>query len=244
MEKSKTVSWKMIAFYTFIFIQFTAWMTLIFAQGSWLHYLSYGSVVLCFIYAMVCSYTEKDSVFQLGACFFTAIADFFLILLKGEQKTLAMCAFLIAQGFYACRTFLLAEEVREKKLQITLRAVFSVIGGAAVGIVLQEKAEALFVISVVYYVNLILSMVFAFMHFHKSLSAKLLAIGLLCFALCDISIGFDFLIDIFSLSEGNFIYFIAHLPVSFVTIFYPPSQALLCLSVKTYAFFKRSYYEE
>lgn len=224
---------KNVSLVVFILIQFSIWLKLIFDYGEWGTYLSYGTVVFCFVYSLFFLGKQKDSIFQSGAFFFTCIADYFLILLGGQNKTLAMCAFLCAQIFYACRVYLLAKSEKEKRLQILLRVSLGVVGAVATFVVLKEKTEALFVISVVYYVQLLLSMVFSFLHFKDGLSAKLLAIGLLSFALCDISIGFDFLIGIFSLGEESILYFIVHkMPVSMVTLFYPPSQTLLCASAK------------
>ena len=234
MKKDTLLNCKRISLFAFIAVEFALWMLILFADfgGMLMRCISYGSVVLCFAYSLFYLEGKKDSLLQSGALLFTAVADFFLILLGGQHKTLAMCAFLCAQIFYAARIYLLASSEAEKKLQLILRLCTSTLGALLVLLVLREGAEALFVISVVYYVNLILSMCFAFAHCKEGLGVLLLAIGLLCFALCDISIGFDFLVDIFSLEEGNFIYTVVSLPISFVNVFYPPSQTLLCISAK------------
>ena len=166
---------------------------------------------------------------QFTALLFTLFADYFLILKDGERKTLAMVFFLIAQIAYAMKTLRFASSEKERKLHTVLRLSLSIIGAAVTLLVLGKDCEALFVISVVYYINLTVSMVISFIH-SRSGEALITGIGLLLFALCDISIGFYFLIDIFSLGAGSFIYdFITSVP-SFVYIFYPPSQAVLAIS--------------
>jgi uncharacterized membrane protein YhhN len=176
---------------------------------------------------------------QFAALLFTLIADYFLVLKDAERKTLAMIFFLIAQMAYAMKTLRFDTSKKEKMLHAVLRLSLSIIGAAATLLVLGEACEMLFVISVIYYVNLLISMVISFLH-SRSKEALVTGIGLLCFALCDVSIGFDFLVDIFSLTEGNFIFdFIAKAP-SFVHIFYPPSQTILAIS----AFFSSDFDRE
>ena len=166
---------------------------------------------------------------QFTALLFTLFADYLLILKDGERKTLAMVFFLIAQMAYAMKTLRFATSEKERRLHTVSRLSLSFIGAVVTLLVLGKDCEALFVISVVYYINLIISMVVAFIH-SRSGEALITGIGLLLFALCDISIGFYFLIDIFSLGTGDFIYdFITSVP-SFVYIFYPPSQAVLTIS--------------
>jgi hypothetical protein len=140
-----------------------------------------------------------------------------------------MVFFLIAQAAYAMKTLRFATSEREKRLHAVLRLSFSIIGAAATLLILGKDCEALFVISVVYYANLLISMVISFVH-SRSKEALITGIGLLLFALCDISIGFDFLIDIFSLGEGDLIFDFMEKSPSFVYIFYPPSQAVLAIS--------------
>ncbi|MBQ3234773.1 MAG: hypothetical protein IJA97_01270 [Clostridia bacterium] len=214
---------------SFTLIMAVLWVIIVFVSGN--KYLTYASVLTCAIFALINFSKEKSVVFQILAFAFTLVADFFLMILEGSYKTVAMSTFLIAQIFYALKILLYARSKAEKRLQIVLRGTLSVIGGLAVFIVLRENTEALFVISVIYYINLILSAVFAYIHFDKGCEQKLTAIGLTLFALCDITIGFDFLIDIFSLGKTSVLYKINHLKISLVHVFYYPSQTLLSLSV-------------
>lgn len=231
MENQKLTFIRKVTLWAFCAVQFVVWILLIFVKKiPNPHVLSYAATLFCLAVTLFFCRKQTDWALQAAAFLFTCIADFFLVLLMGEQKTLAMCAFLCAQICYAWRTLLFAKTAKERWLNVVLRLVLSALAAVAVVAVLREKAEPLFVISLVYYANLILSIVFSFAHFKDGIVPKLTAIGLLCFSLCDITIGFDFLINIFSLSQGNLIYEIVHLPVSLVTVFYPPSQAILCAS--------------
>lgn len=225
------------AFYFFILAQGAIWGVLLFADIGWHKYLAYANVALCFAYSFAFLRKENHTILQCGAFACTCVADFFLILLEGAYKTTAMFFFLGAQLLYAVRVFLLCEGQKEKSLQIWLRIAASAASLICLLAVLKEDAQLLFAVSLVYYVNLVISLIFAFIHWKQGISVRLLAVGLLCFACCDLSIGFDFLIDIFSLGESSFLYFITHLPISFVTLFYPPSQTLLCLSTHADEFF-------
>ena len=189
--------------------------------------LYYAAIFLCFITSLVLLRFCKGSVFTSIAFFFTVIADFFLILL-GTGKLVAMCAFTLTQIFYCFRTLSIAASKKERICNVTVRLIASAIATIAVFVVLKEGAEPLFVISLIYYVNLLTNIAFAFLHFRKH---PFFAIGLLLFAFCDALIGLSFVEDIFALPEGNFIDVLWSLPVHLESMFYQPSQVLLALSV-------------
>ncbi len=214
----------------FVLVEFVLYMILLFGDWQYMRFLSYGITVLCLTIAIIFISKKEQKLFQIGAFVCTLVADFFLVIKQGEHKTLAMWFFLGAQIFYACRTYYLAYYPKERLIQLFSRIIISVLVIIIACIILKSKVEFLFIISVVYYFNMLMSILFAFMHFKEDLSVKLLAIGLMLFACCDISIGFDFMIDIFALTKGNFIYDIMHSGVHFVNLFYPPSQVLLAIS--------------
>ncbi|MBQ7923901.1 MAG: hypothetical protein IJ329_01190 [Clostridia bacterium] len=222
---------KPIYLFAFLAVELAAWFCVLFLSGSYVRFISYGAVALALVFAALFVEKRADTLFAVGGLFFTCIADIFLVLLQKEGDTLAMCVFLCAQLCYAGRTYLLAEGKKERLVQVTVRIIGSIVGGAATWIIVGATTQAVFVISVVYYVNLVCSIVFSFLHWKKHARARYMAIGFLSFALCDLSIGFDFLIDIFSLGETSFLYRLMHANVSFVDLFYPPSQAILGASV-------------
>ena len=221
---------KPIYLFAFLAVEFAAWLCVLVVSGSWVRFLSYSAVALSFFFALFFIEKNADTLFAIGGLFCTCVADIFLVLLQREGDTFAMCVFLCSQICYAGRTCLLAEKKTEKWVQVGIRAALSMIGALITVLVLREKTQAVFVISVVYYVNLLCSVVFAFVHF-KTPRARYMAFGFLSFAFCDLSIGLHFLVDIFSLPPTHFIPKLLSADVSFVDLFYPPSQALLGASV-------------
>ena len=96
-------------------------------------------------------------------------------------------------------------------------------------IVLKEKTDALSLISLFYYANLIMNIVFAFMQTKKS---TIFAIGLLLFAMCDFFIGLSVMADSYlQLSAENLLYKLNDLDFNFAWLFYVPSQACIALSL-------------
>lgn len=214
----------------FLLVQVVFWVFVVFSK-TYTHYFTYASVVASFVYVLATLPKTRVELYQILAFAFTLVADYFLIL-KWNNYDIAMCFFLVVQLFYSTRVFLLAKSKKEKAIQGVLHGVVSVVAIILCKLVLKEGANLLAVVSVVYYFNLLVSLVFSFVHFKDSKTAKLLAFGLLCFALCDIHVGFETISNMFNLSAGNFIYDLSHMEISLVKIFYPPSQTLLALGSK------------
>lgn len=227
----KKLTYKQIVLFAFIALQLVLYFVLNFAKLNNSHYLSYGIVCLCLVFAIVYIFLDCHSYFAILAFIFTLIADYFLVLKGGEHKTLAMCFFMCAQIMYGAIVYLYAPYPKERIAQILTRIIISIIAIILAFIILKDKVQTLFIISVVYYFNMLISIVFAFYHFKKDLAIKLLAIGLVLFSLCDISIGLTFLVDIFSLGQNNIICKILNLPINYVNIFYPISQIVIACSV-------------
>ena len=222
---------KSIYLFAFLSIEFALWICVLVLSGAWVRFLSYATVAIAFLFTLLFMEKRVDTLLAIGGLFCTCVADIFLVILQKEGDTLAMCVFLCAQACYAGRTYLLAKSRKEGLVQVLVRVGLSVLIGLATVLVLRAKTKAVFVISTVYYVNLLCSIVFSFWHWKGSARAKLMAVGFLSFSLCDVSIGLDFLIDIFALGEGSALYAFLHGGVSFVDVFYPPSQAILGASV-------------
>lgn len=228
MEAFKKASfYEKIYISLFVFLELSIFPT-VFMRYEAIHTVFYYfAIVLCFVTSLVLVRACKSAVFTSIALFFTVVADFFLILL-GTGKLIAMCAFTLTQIFYCFRTLSIAGSKRERLSNVAIRLVSSAIAVLAVFLVLKEDAEPLFVISLVYYANLLINIVFAFLHFKRH---PLFALGLLLFACCDALIGLSFVEEIFALPEGNFIDVLWSLPVHLESMFYQPSQVLLALSM-------------
>jgi hypothetical protein len=72
-------------------------------------------------------------------------------------------------------------------------------------LVLGSRLDAVSMLSMVYYVNLVCNVLFAFMNFRKT---GLFAFALLAFVLSDTLLGFRFLSDYFLIPRGSFVYYV------------------------------------
>ena len=73
----------------------------------------------------------------------------------------------------------------------------------------------------------------------KKVLVNILAIALVCFAVCDTFIGFANIGPYMSISEGSLIYKLLSSEIDIAWAFYVPSQALLSISLLTQKIKKR-----
>ena len=93
---------------------------------------------------------------------------------------------------------------------------------------LGTAADAVAIVSMFYYANLLVNIVFAFCQPHVT---RLLAIGLTLFILCDTLIGLSCLDAYVAISEDSFIWKLIHPGFDLAWAFYLPSQTLIALSL-------------
>lgn len=214
---------KIIALSIFALIQ-TVYLVLVIVTGR-----DYFTSVLISASFMIlsCSKTKSYLFMQIGlVC--TVFADIFLVVIEPMIQLPAMIFFSGTQICYFLRIFFETKSKKEKLIHLILRASLTVIVQIITIIVLKEKTDALSLVSMLYYTNLILNVIFAFIHFKKS---PVLAIGLLLFLLCDTIIGLDIMASSYisgtALEAVNS--FISG--ANWAWIFYVPSQALIASSL-------------
>ncbi len=174
--------------------------------------------------------------FEKSAAFFctqtalvcTLCADYFLVCLPELRQLPAMIFFSVAQMAYFVRIYLDDESRARRKAHIIVRAAASAAAIAVTLAVLRENADAVAVISMFYYVNLILNAVFSMFSFKKNM---LFSIGLALFVLCDFVIGFSFIGTYLPIAENALIYKIIYPGFDLAWAFYLPSQALIAISL-------------
>lgn len=189
------------------------------------HYLYYGFIVLSFIYSIIIS--ERFTLLNWGIAL-TLIADTFLVLLGNSNyiyQIMGVLFFGIAQLFYFVFLFL-KENVKVKKIHVIVRVSLTLIMCLLTKIVLKENCNLLSILSIFYITNLVINVVFSFLNFKQM---KIFAIGLLCFTLCDLSLGFAYLDGFFNVSNNAFISFFMNPPIDLSWFFYIPSQVLINL---------------
>ena len=198
-------------------------------QGKANIIVSYLVVVLCCLFATLYFEKTKKYLFTQAALFFTIMADLFLVVIRPIQQLPAMIFFSFVQISYFLRLYFNSKSEKEKRIHLTVRVSLSVIAILIAVIVLKQKTDAVSIISIFYYANLIVNIVFAFVQYKSS---KLFAIGLLLFLGCDTLVGINALVTQYITSPNaqaisNAIFGSLNL----AWIFYVPSQTLLALSL-------------
>ncbi|MBE6619079.1 MAG: hypothetical protein E7626_04780 [Ruminococcaceae bacterium] len=191
--------------------------------------ISYSAIVLAFVFSLVNLNKSREWLLTALALLCTLFADYFLVLLGGEEKLIAMCFFSVTQICYFLRIYLAHKEKKIRIVHLILRAVLIAVSVAVTFTVLKDKTDALSIISIVYYANLILNVIFAFAQFKIS---PLFATGLLLFAFCDAFVGLSVLEDLYiDIGVSSLIRRINPLELNLAWIFYVPSQTLIALSL-------------
>ena len=224
-KNKKTLSFAAVGF---IITEIALGIILQTAGGDVTRYTSFSAIVLACLFCILFAARERDYLLTQLAFICTVCADYFLIITPVRQQLPAMLFFSVTQIAYFLRIYLDDENKTRRTWHITARAALSVIAVAATLLILGSAADAVAVVSMFYYANLIINVIFAFTDFKKS---PALAIGLLLFSLCDAVIGLDFLDGYIAVAPDSFIYKIIHPGFDLAWGFYLPAQTLLALSL-------------
>lgn len=211
--------------FCFLLIELILYILILTTGGTLLVACSYISIVICFLYALL--QISRRNGLILGGLACTVAADFFLVVCSPIQQLWGMVFFLMAQTLYAIK---LHTASRSKKILVA-RVLLILLAEAAAWIILKNKIDALVVISVCYYANLIVDIVEAFTLFRGN---KLLPIGLVLFLLCDTIIGLQAASGVYlAIPEHSLLYRILFMDFHLSWFFYLPSQVLIALSTST-----------
>lgn len=215
-KKQKALSFGFVAIETVLYI-------LILTTGGTVLWVSeFAAIALCFVYAL--SNIKKTAPFVPAALAFTVVADFFLVVCHPQKRLWGMAFFLCAQCVYA----LLLHGHNKKGVFIGVRLGLTALAVAITFAVLGGGADALAIVSMCYYANLIVNLFMAFCRFKEN---RLLAIGLLMFLLCDTVIGLQVASEGYlHIGEDTLLQKIIFPPFDLAWLFYLPSQALIALS--------------
>ena len=190
--------------------------------------VSYTSVVIAFIFSLLYFKTDKFYLLTLIGLLCTVFADLFLVVIEPIKQIPAMLFFSITQICYFIRIYLKQDNKKERTIHVIIRIITVLICIIATIIVLKDKIDFLSLISLFYYANLLVNTIFAFVYFNNN---KLFAIGLLCFTLCDLFIGFSILDQSYiSIKDNSILQFLCNPGFNIAWLFYVPSQTLISLS--------------
>ncbi len=202
-----------------IFVQVTT--------GNALIGVSYGAILLACAFVALCFDRTARWVLMQVALLGTICADYFLVVKGAQQQFLAMLFFSLTQLAYAGRLFVEEKSQTRRAIHFIARVGFPLLVIATTFVVLRGGADRVALISMFYFANLALNVVFAFLQGKKS---RLFAIGLALFLCCDVFIGLSLIEGWLPLKEGSFLYALAHPSFNAAWAFYIPAQTLLALS--------------
>ena len=208
----------------FISAELVLYLLILTTGGQMLAYSCFISIVLCFVHGLLhFKHGNKLLIFGLGC---TVMADLCLVVLSPVQRLWGMIFFLGAQTLYA---IFLHRQTKSTAL-LLIRIILSVAALLITALVLRDKTDALALVSLCYYANLIMNIVTSFAGFRNN---KLLCIGFVLFLLCDTVIGLQAACGGYlPIEEGSLLYQIIFMPFNLAWFFYLPSQVLISLSVK------------
>lgn len=211
---------KQLPILVFLLAEVVLYILILTTSGELLVWSSFGAIVLCFLFALLQD-GERLLVAGLGC---TVAADFFLVVCQPRQQLWGMVCFLAVQTQYA----IWLQRGGANRARLAVRLALTVcVAAIAVGI-LKDKTDALALVSVCYYVNLIMNMVEAFAKFRK---LRLFAIGLVLFILCDTVIGLQVASEGYlPIGEDTWLHRILFVDFNLAWMFYLPSQALIALT--------------
>lgn len=191
-------------------------------------WVCYSVIILAFLFSVMgflpC-FGRGDILITAGLTF-TLAADWCLVIEEPILPLIAMVFFNGAQLCYAAAVYCRQRSRVEKTVHIWLRVGLSATAVAVVFAILGRGADALSVISVVYYVNLLLNCLLSFLQGRRG---ALLGLGFLLFALCDVFVGLDNLDMYFTIARDSLIWRLTHNGLNMAWIFYVPSQAMIAI---------------
>ena len=190
--------------------------------------LRYTAIVLACLFCILFAETSDSYLFTQLALVFTLMADYFLVCRDTVQQLPGMLCFSVVQIAYFMRLYREDKCSTRRKLHLGLRMALSVAVVAVTLAVLGKSCDAVAIVSMFYYANLILNAVFACMDFKKN---PIFAIGLILFILCDTIIGLSLIDAYLPISRDSVMYRIIFPGFDLAWAFYLPSQALLAISL-------------
>ena len=206
---------------SFLILETILYYFVLTAGGQTLVATSYASIVLCFLFAL--QGIKRNPLMVAGlAC--TVGADFCLVVCDPIQRLWGMVFFLGAQTLYAIHLHL----KQPNKIFLLTRIALTAAAGIVAAAVLKENVDALAVVSVCYYGNLILNAVAAFTQWRR---CKLLPIAFVLFILCDTIIGLQVAsMGYLPIAEGSALHDFLFMDFNLSWFFYLPSQVMIALS--------------
>ena len=195
------------------------------ASGTAVVVAMFSSIVLCFVYALARGVKRAPLIVGALAC--TVCADFFLVVCEPIEQLWGMVFFLGAQTLYAIHLY----RADRGRVLLFVRVWLVVAAVVVAFVVLREQTDALALVSMAYYANLIANILVSA---RRIKTAPLLFVGFVLFILCDTVIGLQVAADAYlPISEGTWLHNMLFTGFNLAWVFYLPSQVCLALSSHT-----------
>ena len=206
----------------FLLAELPLYILILTSGGKLLVAYSYLSIVLCFLYALL--HVGRKNALMVGGLACTVVADYCLVVSSPTQQLWGMVFFLLAQTLYA----ITLHRDNTSRLLLLIRGILILLAEVVTVLVLKDKSDALALVSVCYYTNLIMNILMAFLRFQEN---KLLSIGFVLFLLCDTVIGLQCASGSYlPIGENSLLYKLIFMDFHLSWFFYLPSQVLIALS--------------
>lgn len=175
-------------------------------------------------------FSKDSNIFICLAMLFTLGADYFLVATPEIERMSGMIFFMGTQICLCLHLVTAEEDKRKRNIHLATRALLMVVLVVATSLVLGNEANGLAYVSVIYYANLLASLIFAS---RDKRGGVLLAIGLALFALCDINVGLAVLNDLYTggFPEGSLLHSLIYSGIDLAWVFYLPSQTIIPLVI-------------
>ena len=189
---------------------------------------SYICIVVSCLFCAILSDGSRSWLFTQLGIIGTLGADFFLVLLPAQQRVPGLIFFCIVQISYFMRIYCEDRNRTRRRVHVFIRAFASVCALIVTPLVLGARVDAVAMLSVFYYANLLCNVLFSMLNFRKS---GLFALALLFFVLSDTLLGFQSLSDYFLIPRGSFIYYAVFIGKRIFYPLYILSQICIPISV-------------
>lgn len=188
----------------------------------------YSLIILDLAVAFLLLNKNEAAYFTLVALFFTAVADYFLVASRPDREVLGVLFFIPAQLFWFLRVYISEPSGKLRKIHLFSRILLNILSVFIPLSVLGDGADFLSVISVIYFVNILLNAVFSLALIKR---LPFLSLGLVLFLLCDIFVGLGSIDNYLKIEVGSLVFRLAHTGLNMPWIFYAPAQIMLTLSM-------------
>ena len=219
-----TAKWLIPLLALFLLAEAVLYYLILTTGGNTLRWSSYISIVICFLYALIGA--NRNNWLLAAGLGFTVCADYCLVICNPIQQLWGMIFFLCTQTL-SC-VYLHSRKIN--KVTLTIRFGLAILAEVICVLVLREKTDPLAVVSILYYVYLIMNIVDSFLCQRAS---RLLPVAFILFVLCDTVIGLQVAsAGYLPITEGSMLHKIIFSGFNLSWFFYLPSQVLIALSTR------------